>query len=62
VQTSTPGLVFREAWARRETMHFRGQMFFVVSRLDLIASKRAAGREEDLCDIRFLEEDGGDRP
>ena len=55
VQTSTPGLVFEEAWARREVMAFRGQRFFVVSRADLIASKRAAGREQDLQDIRALE-------
>ena len=58
VQTSTPGLVFHEAWARRETMAFRGQRFFVISRADLIASKRAAGRQQDLQDIRALEEGG----
>ncbi len=62
VQTSTPGLVFPEAWERRVTMNFRGQSFFVVSRADLIASKRAAGRAEDLSDIRFLETEGGHGP
>lgn len=55
VQTSTLGLVFPDAWERRETMDFRGQKFFVVSRGDLIASKRAAGRPEELNDIRCLE-------
>lgn len=58
VQTSTPGLTFPEAWARRETMCFRGQSFFVVCRADLISSKRAAGREQDLNDIRCLEAEG----
>lgn len=55
VQTSTPGLVFEEAWQRRETMEYQGQAFQVVSRADLIASKRAAGREVDLEDVRLLE-------
>lgn len=57
VQTSTPGLVFADAWSRREVMNFRGQELYVVSRSDLIASKRAAGRPVDLEDIRSL---GGD--
>lgn len=62
VQTSTPGLVFEEAWQRRETMEYQGQAFQVVSRADLIASKRAAGREVDLEDVRLLElsDEGGE--
>lgn len=55
VQTSTPGLDFVSAWTHRETMHYGGQVFYVVSRDDLIASKRAAGRARDLEDIRLLE-------
>ncbi len=55
VQTSTPGLQFEEAWPRRETMEYNGQTFFVASRDDLIASKRAAGRQVDLEDVRLLE-------
>ena len=55
VQTSTPGLVFEDAWRNRETMEYQGQVFHVVSRDDLIASKRAAGREVDLEDVRLLE-------
>ncbi|MFZ1768318.1 MAG: DUF6036 family nucleotidyltransferase [Caldilinea sp.] len=55
VQTSTPGLDFASAWVQRETMHYGGQVFFVVSRDDLIASKRAAGRARDLEDVRLLE-------
>jgi hypothetical protein len=54
VQTSTPGLVFADAWQRKETMNYQGQDFYVVSREDLIASKRAAGREVDLEDVRLL--------
>lgn len=55
VQTSTPGLDFHEAWKRRERMNYEGQEFCVVSKKDLIASKRATGRSVDLEDVRLLE-------
>lgn len=55
VQTATPGITFDEAWSRRETMSYRDQPFFVVCKSDLIASKRAAGRDRDLEDVRILE-------
>ncbi|MBI4639687.1 MAG: hypothetical protein HY731_03280 [Candidatus Tectomicrobia bacterium] len=55
VQTVTPGLSFENAWQHRETMNYQGQIFYVVSRADLIASKRAAGRAVDLEDVRLLE-------
>jgi tRNA nucleotidyltransferase/poly(A) polymerase len=55
VQTRTPGLAFQDAWRRRKTVTYQGQDFFIVSREDLIASKRAAGREVDLNDVRLLE-------
>ncbi len=55
VQTATPGLHFEDAWQHREKMEYQGQTFYVVSRKDLIASKRAAGREVDLEDARLLE-------
>ena len=54
VQTSTPGLQFGNAWQHRETMEYRGQMFYLVTREDLIAAKQAAGRPVDLEDIRLL--------
>ena len=55
VQTATPGIEFEKAWENRETMDYEGQEFFVVSKADLIASKRAAGREVDMEDVRLLE-------
>ena len=55
VQTSTPGLVFDEAWQHRKTVTYQGQDFFILSKEDLIASKRAAGRAVDLEDVRLLE-------
>lgn len=55
VQTATPGLDFASAWGRRVSMSYQGQSFYVASREDLIASKRAAGRPVDLEDVRLLE-------
>lgn len=54
VQTETPGIHFEEAWKKRAAMDYQGQIFFVVSREDLIASKLAAGRDKDLEDVRLL--------
>lgn len=56
VQTATPGLDFASAWERRVEMSYQGQRFYVVSRADLIASKRASGRPIDLDDVRLLEQ------
>lgn len=53
VQTSTSGLCFQDAWKRRKTMEYQGQSFYVVSREDLISSKRAAGRDVALEDVRL---------
>ncbi|MCK5010222.1 MAG: nucleotidyltransferase [Deltaproteobacteria bacterium] len=55
VQTSTPGLKFEDAWEQRVVMNYQGQDFYVVSIEDLISSKRAAGRDVDLEDVRLLE-------
>ena len=67
VQTSTPGIDFADAWRHRKTVEYQGQEFFILSREDLVASKRAAGRDVDLEDVRLLElpedaehEPGGD--
>ncbi len=55
VQISTPGLRFQDAWKQRKTMEYQGQTFYVASREDLISSKRAAGSDVDLEDVRLLE-------
>jgi hypothetical protein len=60
VQTRTPGVDFEEAWSRRVVFDYVGQPIPLVSREDLIASKRAAGRPIDLEDVRLLELDGSD--
>jgi tRNA nucleotidyltransferase/poly(A) polymerase len=55
VQTSTPGLSFKDGWTHRNTLEYQGQSFYVASRKDLISSKKAAGRTVDLDDVRLLE-------
>ena len=55
VQITTPGLQFETAWERKQNMKYQGQTFYVVSLGDLIRSKRAAGRDVDLEDVRLLE-------
>ncbi len=57
VQTTTPGVAFKKAWANRKTMNYQGQSFYVLSKGDLIASKLAAGRDVDLEDARLLQLD-----
>jgi hypothetical protein len=55
VQTLTPGTNFEDAWKRRERIVFQGQEFYVISKEDLILTKRASGREIDVSDVRLLE-------
>ena len=55
VQTSTPGIKFEMVWEHRQTLSFQGQPLYILSIPDLIASKRAAGREIDLQDAEVLE-------
>lgn len=55
VQTRTPGLAFADAWAHKVRFEFEGQELFAASRADVIAAKRAAGRPQDLEDVRILE-------
>jgi hypothetical protein len=55
VQTSTPGLLFDDAWKNKITMEYQGQEFQVVCKEDLISAKRASGRDVDLEDVRLLE-------
>ena len=55
VQTKTPGLIFEDAWKRKQIMNYQGQEFYVACVEDLVASKKAAGRTIDLEDVRLLE-------
>jgi len=57
ILTSTaPELPLESAWPRRETMTVAGVAVPVLGLDDPIATKRAAGREEDLIAVRKLEQ------
>jgi hypothetical protein len=55
VMLDIPGLDFATAWANRETMYAGQQMFYIISKTDLITSKIASGREKDLADVAALQ-------
>lgn len=55
VQTFTPGVTFSKAWKNRVQMLYNEQKILVFSKADLIASKRAAGRQIDIQDADALD-------
>jgi hypothetical protein len=55
VLRSIPGVDFRAAMGRATRVEWDGVPATIISREDLIASKRAAGRERDLRDVKALE-------
>ena len=55
ILTSIGGVAFADAWARRTTVELWGISVPVIGREDLVASKRAAGRPQDLADLAELE-------
>ncbi len=54
---SIPGVDFEGAFGRRVDVDWSGTIVHVIGKKDLIAAKRAAGREKDLRDLRALERD-----
>jgi predicted nucleotidyltransferase len=53
---SIPGLRFEQAWERRVMVDFDGIMVPFISKQDLITSKIATGRPQDLIDAQLLRE------
>ena len=49
-----PGLDFEKAWNRRVEVDFDGLMVAFISKEDLITSKLASGRPQDLIDAETL--------
>jgi predicted nucleotidyltransferase len=50
-----PGIDFDDAWKNRVAVDFDGLNVYFVSKEDLILSKRASGRPQDLIDVELLE-------
>jgi len=59
ILTAVGGVDFNAAWPRRTTVDLWGLEVPVIGRDDLIATKRAAGRPQDLADVAGLEGSGG---
>ena len=52
-----PGIQFDECWNRRMEVDFDGLNVVFISKQDLIISKRAAGRPQDLIDADLLSQE-----
>jgi hypothetical protein len=58
ILTAIPGVEFDTAWSRRVEAVFDEETNLranVISREDLLAAKRAAGRRQDLADVEAIE-------
>jgi len=55
VLTKIDGVTFRQAWKGRVRVDFGPGALSVIGRKDLIANKRASGRQKDLRDVAILE-------
>ena len=55
VLMSIPGVIFAEAWQRKETITVAGVAMHFIAKEDLLRAKRASGRPQDLLDIENLE-------
>lgn len=55
VITAIDGVDFDQAWSVRVHTQFAGEPVAVLSREHLIQNKKAAGREQDLLDVKWLE-------
>jgi hypothetical protein len=55
VMDNIDGASFARAWNGRAKADFRSGPLFLIGRKDLIANKRASGRDKDLRDVAMLE-------
>ena len=55
IMMSIPGVKFDDAWSRHERLTIDGIEINFISKKDLIASKKASGRSQDLVDVENLE-------
>lgn len=55
IMMSIPGVKFVDAWSRHERLKIDGIEMNFISKEDLIASKKASGRSQDLIDVENLE-------
>jgi hypothetical protein len=54
---SIPGVRFADAWSNRLEINYGDQRMHLISKADLITSKKASGRHIDLHDVEQLTQD-----
>ncbi len=54
VMMAIPGVNFETAWANRERVEMEGMAVSFISKADLIKTKEASGRDQDLLDAKKL--------
>lgn len=59
VMMSLPGVTFESAWADREEVRVEELVIPFISKADLIRTKEASGRDQDVIDVRKLRKTGG---
>ena len=62
VLTKIDGVTFASAWHGRVEAEFSPAPLFIIGRKDLIANKRASGRDKDLRDVAMLQALSSPRP
>jgi hypothetical protein len=55
--TTIDGVSFERAWANRVEASYGNVPSAYISKADLIANKKAAGRPQDIADVAYLESD-----
>jgi hypothetical protein len=58
VMMSLPGVTFETAWAKREKVYVEGLVIPFISKADLIRTKEASGRDQDMIDVKKLRKAG----
>jgi len=56
IMMGIPGLEFPAAWENRVKAEIDGVSIYYISRDDLLTAKRASGRDQDLMDVKALEQ------
>ena len=54
LRTAIDGVAFDDAWTRRVNAPYGRQQVPFISKVDLIANKKASGRKQDLLDLESL--------
>ena len=59
--THIDGVDFNEAYPSRKIIDMEGLKLPFISKENLIKNKKSTGREKDLVDVKYLEEDVSER-